>query len=153
VRFATRIEIRARPDAIWQVLTDLAAYPGWNATVDKVEGEIALCRKVTIHAKIAPGNAFPVRATALEPLRKMVWTGGAPLKFMFKGERTFLLTAKGPDAVEFSMEEVFDGLLAKISASPYRISNPLSMSSRRASSAASKRERSQGSLERAILSS
>jgi hypothetical protein len=112
MRFATRLEIRARPDVVWKLLTDLAAYPTWNTTIDKVEGTIAPGRKITIHTKLAPGKAFPVRVTALEPPRKMVWTGGAPLKFLFKGERTFLVTATTPDTVEFSMEEVFGGLLA-----------------------------------------
>lgn len=112
MRFATHIDIRARPETVWTLLTDLAAYPTWNTTVDKVEGTIAPGQKITIHAKIAPGKAFPVKVTALDPPRKMVWTGGAPLKFVFKGERTFLVTAKTADTVEFSMEEVFDGLLA-----------------------------------------
>jgi hypothetical protein len=114
MRFATRVDIRARPEAVWKLLTDLPAYPTWNTTVDKVEGTIAPGQKVTIHTKTAPGKAFPVRVTALEPPRKMVWTGGAPLKFMFKGERTFLVLAKSPGSVEFSMEEVFDGLLARV---------------------------------------
>ena len=114
MRFATRIDIRARPDVVWTLLTDLAAYPSWNATVDKVEGTIAPGNEITIHAKIAPGKAFPVKVTALEAPRKMVWTGGAPLKFLFKGERTFLVTEKTADTVEFSMEEVFDGLMAGV---------------------------------------
>src|SRR5262245_35375801 len=114
MRFATRIDIRSKPEVVWKLLTDLAGYPAWNTTVAKVDGAIGLGNKVTVHAKIAPGKAFPVKVTALEPPRKMVWTGGAPLKFVFKGQRTFLVTPKGSDAVEFSMEEVFDGMLAGV---------------------------------------
>jgi hypothetical protein len=114
MHFATRIEIRAQPETVWRVLTDLGGYPSWNTTVEKVEGSLALGQKITVHAKIAPGKAFPVKVTTLEPPRKMVWTGGAPLKFIFKGERTFLVTPKTPDTVEFSMEEVFDGLMAGV---------------------------------------
>lgn len=112
MRFATRIDIRARPESVWKVLTDLAAYPSWNSTVDKVEGTLALGQKVTVFAKSAPGKAFPVKVTELDAPRKMVWTGGAPLKFLFKGERTFLVEPKRGDTVEFSMEEKFDGILA-----------------------------------------
>jgi len=114
MRFATRIDIRSRPEMVWNLLTDLAGYPAWNTTVDKVEGTIGLGNKVTVHAKLAPGRAFPVKVTTLESPRKMVWTGGAPLKFVFKGERTFLLTPKSADTVEFSMEEVFEGLMAGV---------------------------------------
>lgn len=69
---------------------------------------------------------------ALEPPHKMVWTGGAPLKFMFKGERTFRVTAKTADTLEFSMEELFGGLLAGAIGKTIRIYNPLSTNSRRA---------------------
>jgi hypothetical protein len=44
----------------------------------------------------------------------MVWTGGAPLGFLFKAERTFLVTPKSAGSVEFSMQEVFSGLLAPL---------------------------------------
>ncbi len=110
-RFATRTLIRATPEAVWSILTDVARYPSWNTTVTQVDGAVALGAKITVHAKIAPDQAFPVKVTALEAPRKMVWTGGAPIGFLFKGERTFLLEPRGDD-VEFSMEEVFDGLFA-----------------------------------------
>jgi hypothetical protein len=112
MRFATRIEIRSRPELVWKLLTDLAGYPSWNATVDRVEGLIGLGNTVVVHTKLAPGKAFPVKVTALDAPRKMVWTGGAPLKFLFKGERTFLVTEQAPGSVEFSMEETFGGLLS-----------------------------------------
>jgi hypothetical protein len=114
MRFATRVDIHSNPQRVWDLLTDLAGYPAWNTTVAKVEGAIGLGQTISIFAKLAPGKAFPVKVTTLEAPKKMVWTGGAPLKFMFKGERTFLVTPKTADTVEFSMEEVFDGVLAGV---------------------------------------
>lgn len=110
-RFATRTTIQASPGAVWAILTDASAYPRWNTTVSKVEGTIALGQKVTVHAVISPDRSFPVRVTTLDAPRKMVWTGGMPIGFLFKGERTFSLTPTG-DGVEFSMEEIFDGLFS-----------------------------------------
>jgi hypothetical protein len=111
-RIATRAAIRATPERVWTILTDLQRWPTWNTTVTGVEGELAVGQKVTVRVKIAPGQAFPVRVAALEPPHKMVWRGGMPIGFLFKGERTYLLTPKGGEEVEFSMEEVFDGLLS-----------------------------------------
>jgi hypothetical protein len=108
--FATSILIQAPPARVWALLTDAPAYPSWNTTVDKVEGRIALGEKITVHAKINPGRAFPVKVTELTPNERMVWTGGMPLG-LFKGERTFTLEAKG-DGVEFAMREVFSGLFS-----------------------------------------
>ncbi|MEZ4297114.1 MAG: SRPBCC domain-containing protein [Polyangiaceae bacterium] len=112
MKFATRTRIRATPEVVWSILTDLPRHPEWNTTVTKVEGTAALGNKVTVHAKISPDRAFPVKVTAFDAPHKMVWTGGAPLKFIFKGERTFLITPTDGGEVEFSMEEVFTGLFA-----------------------------------------
>jgi hypothetical protein len=109
--FATKTAIKAKPETIWKLLTDAPGYPSWNTTVAKVEGKIALGERVTVHAKINPGRAFPVKVSALEPSKKMVWTGGMPLG-LFKGERTFTLTPRDDGSVEFAMREVFSGLFS-----------------------------------------
>jgi hypothetical protein len=111
-RFATRTTIHASPETIWAILTDASAYPSWNTTVTKVEGTIAVGHKVTVHAKISPDRSFPVKVSTLDAPKKMVWTGGMPIGFLFKGERTFLLTPQSDGLVEFSMEEIFDGLFS-----------------------------------------
>src|SRR5437870_5665117 len=104
--FAVRTSIRATPESIWALLTDSAGYTRWNRTVDKVEGRIAAGERVTVHAKINPGRAFPVKVTEFEPSRRMVWTGGMPLG-LFKGARTFTLAAGPNGDVEFSMREEY----------------------------------------------
>ena len=105
--------IRATPAAIWAILTDASQYPAWNTTVEKVEGRIAAGEKVTVHAKINPGRAFPVKVTEFAPGKQMVWTGGMPLG-LFKGERTFVLTPRNDGMVEFRMREVYGGLLSPL---------------------------------------
>ena len=108
--FATKIVIAAPAERVWALLTDAPGYPAWNTTVDKVDGRIALGEKVTVHAKISPGRAFPVKVAELEPNARMVWSSGMPLG-LFKGERTFTL-APGQGGVEFAMREEYTGLLA-----------------------------------------
>lgn len=110
--FSTKIAIGATPETIWALLTDAPGYPAWNTTIDKVDGHIALGEKITVHAKISPGQAFPVKVAELVPNERMVWLGGAPLKFIFKGERVFTLTKQPDGTVEFAMREAFTGLFA-----------------------------------------
>ena len=109
--FASDIEIDAPPERVWALLTDAAAYPTWNPTVTEVRGEVALGRRIVVHAAIANGKGFPVRVAVLDAPRRMVWRGGAPLRFLFRGERVFTLTPAG-QRVHFSMREEFSGLLA-----------------------------------------
>jgi hypothetical protein len=109
--FEAAIPIRATPETIWAILTDASRYTDWNPTVDKVEGRIAAGETVTVHAKINPGRAFPVKVTEFVPPRKMIWKGGMPLG-LFAGERTFTLSPDGTGAVEFRMKETYSGLLS-----------------------------------------
>lgn len=111
--FGTRITIRAAPDAIWQILTDAASYPAWNTTVTGIDGRIALNEKVTVHAKVTPGRAFPVTVVAFDAPRRMVWSGGMPLG-LFKGERVYELRPSGAGVVEFAMRETYSGLIAPL---------------------------------------
>mgnify|MGYP003556127030 CR=1 FL=1 len=110
--FSVSIRISARPEEIWAILTDAADYPSWNPTVEKVEGRIAPGQRVTVHAKISPGRAFPLSVTEFVPAKRMVWTGGLPFG-LFTGERTFELTPS-EGGVEFSMREAFRGLLSPL---------------------------------------
>lgn len=111
--FATKTIIRAPAERIWSILTDVAAYPSWNSTVERVVGNIASGEKVTVYAKASPGRAFPLQVTELEANRRMVWTGGMPFS-LFTGRRTYTLTPKSPGEVEFAMREEFSGLMAPL---------------------------------------
>ena len=111
--FATRIVIHAAPQKVWRLLTDAPGYPAWNTTVTRVDGRIALGEKVTVHVKISPGRAFPVKVVAFDAPRRMVWSGGMPLG-LFKGERTYELQDNGSAGVAFVMREDYSGLLAPL---------------------------------------
>lgn len=111
-RFAAKTTIRATPEKVWSLLVNVGDWPRWNTTVTDVQGTVAEGNKVTVRVKLAPGQAFPVKVATLDAPRKMVWRGGMPIGALFKGERTYTLTPKGSGEVEFSMEELFDGLLA-----------------------------------------
>ena len=111
--FAVTASIRATPDRIWTLLTDAPRYPAWNNTVSKVEGRIAHGERITVHTRISPGRAFPVKVAEFVPSRRMVWTGGIPLG-LFNGERTFVLAPQPGGYVEFSMREQFTGLLSPL---------------------------------------
>jgi hypothetical protein len=110
--FATTINIRARPEAVWALLTNAAAYPQWNSTIERIDGRIAAGEKITVRAKSAPGRAFPLTISAFVPPHRMVWSGGMPLG-LFAAARSFVLT-EGAGEVAFAIEETYSGLLAPL---------------------------------------
>lgn len=109
VRFAADTMISAPAARVWSVITDGAAYPSWDSGVTKVEGRIADGEKITVHAAVANGRAFPVKVAFDPPGRTMTWTGGMPLG-LFRGVRTFSLTGEG-GATRLSVVEEFTGPL------------------------------------------
>lgn len=109
--FATRIQIQASAQRIWEVLTDLPKWAEWNTTVERTVGEVALGAKVTVFVKQSPGRAFPLRVSALDAPRRMVWTGGMPLG-LFRGTRVYELRAISAGEAEFTMREEYTGPLA-----------------------------------------
>jgi hypothetical protein len=111
--FSTSTTIDAPAADVWAILTEGAAYPGWNTSVERLEGTIAPGETIRLFVKLNPGRAFPVKVTTFEPPRRMTWTGGMPLG-LFKGVRDFTLTDRGPGGTEFAMREAFSGPLSPI---------------------------------------
>ena len=109
--FSSTVDIAAPAEMIWAILTDAAAYPSWNSTVERIEGHIALGEKVSVYTKSDPARAFPLKVSEFEPGRKMIWSGGMPLG-LFTGTRSYKLEPQKNGHVTFSMSEEFSGLLA-----------------------------------------
>ena len=111
--FSTKIMINASANTVWNLLTDAPNWHTWNTTIDKIEGKIADGERVTVHAKISPGRAFPVKVAEFVPPERMVWKGGMPLG-LFTGRRVFSITPLDNGNVEFAMEETFSGLMSPL---------------------------------------
>lgn len=108
LRYAVRAFIDAPASRVWARLTDAAAFPTWNSTVESIEGPIELGRKLAIRVPIAPGRVFSPKVVVFEPERLMVWRDG--FFPMFEGARTFTLTPRDA-GTDFEMVEVFRGAM------------------------------------------
>jgi uncharacterized protein YndB with AHSA1/START domain len=103
------IHIGARPEKVWALLTNAAEMPKWNSTIQSIEGEIALGKKIHLRVPLAPKRTFKLKIAELQAPRRMVWTDGAAP--MFKGVRTFTLAQRSDGTTDFSMVEIFSGLM------------------------------------------
>ncbi len=102
------INIRAKAENIWSLLTDAKGFPRWNSTVTSIGGHIREDGSSDC-AFPARARTFPPRVSGVVPSERMTWTGGfAPL---FKGVRTFDLKPRNDGSTDFAMEERFSGLM------------------------------------------
>ncbi len=108
--FSAATEISASAQTIWDILTDAAKYPEWDPGMLRLEGKIGSAEKITIYTKVMPNRAFKVTVSEFVPASKMVWTSGMPLG-LFKGERTFTIEPLQGKRTNFSVREVFTGLM------------------------------------------
>ena len=102
------VNIRAKAERIWGILTDAKDFPRWNSTVTKIEGQIREGEKIRVHV---PGTdrTFTASVSGVASNERMTWAGGfAP---MFKGVRTFELRPREDGSTDFTMEERFSGLM------------------------------------------
>lgn len=103
------ISIDAPAATIWSLLTDLGAQSQWNSTLTSIQGQVALGKRVSFEVPEAPGQKFSPVVTSYDEPNSMVWRLNRwPL---IVGERTYRLTPGPRGSTEFTISEVFRGLL------------------------------------------
>jgi hypothetical protein len=100
------VDIKATPEKIWSLLTNLADTPRWNSTITQIDGRVALGEQLKIKVPIST-RTFNVKVDIFEPHTRLVWSDG---NVVFRGVRTYALTPHG-GSTAFSMEEVFTSFM------------------------------------------
>jgi hypothetical protein len=108
------IEINAAPAQVWQVLTDLSAYPDWNPFIVSAEGEVRKGAKLVNKLSQANGGTMTFKPTVLvaAPERELRWLGRFGVPGVVDGEHYFLLEPIGAgDRTRLVQGEKFTGVL------------------------------------------
>jgi hypothetical protein len=115
--FAVTKSIEAPPTTIWNLLTDIRAHSTWNSTLTSIEGKIALGERVSFKVPEAPGQTFSPKVVAYDETKSMVWRLNRwPL---LVSVRTYRLTPGPHGSTEFTIDEVFQGLLLPLIAKSF----------------------------------
>lgn len=116
VRLTASLEIDASSDDVWQVLTDLSAYPQWNPFMTSSEvtskggrlEEGATLRNV-MHDRTGDTVFTPEVLTA-EPGRELRWIGKMGPGWIADGEHRFVIEEIGDHRVRLTQSESFTGV-------------------------------------------
>jgi hypothetical protein len=111
----TSIQIDASPGAVWAVLSDLPAYPGWNPFIREASGELAPGKRLDLRMQPQGGRAMRFRPTVLsaEPGRELRWRGRVLVPGLFDGEHRFAIEPT-PGGSRLVQEERFTGVLVPL---------------------------------------
>jgi hypothetical protein len=111
----TEMMIAASAERVWQVLTDLAAYPEWNPLVPEAKGELVVGKSLRVKLSLGKRSiAMKPMLVRVEPNRVLAWRGSLPIPGLFTGEHTFEIISETPDQVRFHHWEKFNGLLVPV---------------------------------------
>lgn len=114
----TDIEISAKAEKVWKILTNLNDYSNWNPFLVKAEGTIHKGAKITIHVQ-PPGlksMVFNPKIVKNEENRTLAWEGKFILPGIFDGEHTFIIEELGSEGVRLIQKETYVGLLIPLMA-------------------------------------
>jgi hypothetical protein len=106
--------IEASAERVWQELTDVAAYPGWNPVLRRVQGHLAVEQTLTVVRIGADGGEVVERPTVIHfrPVREIRWRTRLGLPWLLDTERGFKIERLGPEQVRFVHWQSRSGLLA-----------------------------------------
>jgi hypothetical protein len=112
----TEIAIEATPDRVWEILTDFAAYPAWNAFIPCISGPGTVGSRLDLQMRPPGGRGMQFRPTVLAaaPSQELRWLGQLGVPGLFDGEHRFRIEPLGTNRVRFVQEERFTGLLAPL---------------------------------------
>jgi hypothetical protein len=108
LEYLTGINIKAKPDRVWELMTNAGDFPRWNSTIKSIEGTIAAGKTIKLVATISPGRVFNLNIIEFLPVKRMVWSDGIA---MFKGVRTYTMESKPDGTTDFTMAELYTGLM------------------------------------------
>ena len=113
----TEIEIRATPDKVWQVLTNLDKYPEWNPFIHRATGKATVGEKVDI-TFTSGSKEMTLHCTVIkvEPNKELCWKYHVALPVLFSGEHSFIIEQVESSKIRFIDREKFSGLLVQTQA-------------------------------------
>ncbi len=112
----TEIDIDARPEKVWSILTDFSGYSSWNPFIDRIVGTPAAGEKLEVHfaAPNARVKIFRPKLLAVEDNRELRWIGQLLLPYLFDGEHFFRMEEIEGGGTRFVQGEIFRGLLVPL---------------------------------------
>lgn len=107
----TEIEINARPEKIWRVITDFTNFPDWNPFIRDIKGTLIVGSNLEIHISTASGKNRTYRPTLtkVEPNHELRWYGKGFFGLV-NGEHIIKIEQLSENHARMIHKEIFTGI-------------------------------------------
>lgn len=114
MQLRTEVEIKAAPDRIWSVLTDLGSYPRWNPFLVQICGKLEIGSRLRICLSLLDGSELVLRprVTVVVPERELRWVASRWSAKLLRIEHFFLLEPCGEGYSRLVQGHDLTGILA-----------------------------------------
>lgn len=112
----TEININAKPEKIWDILTNQNEYPNWNPFIKRFEGKLKVGERLKVIIQPANSSKMTFKPTVLvyEETKKLKWKGKFIIGGLFDGTHIFELIANNNGTTTFKQSEIFEGILVAL---------------------------------------
>ena len=111
----TKIQIKASPEKIWSILTDLDQYTNWNPFITKAIGKVQVNEKLNVSISPPNGKKMIFKPTVKSVIEnhKFSWLGQFIFPGIFDGEHIFIIE-ENKNGCLLIQKEYFSGLLVPL---------------------------------------
>ncbi len=116
-----KIEIDAPVSRVWDILTDLEAYPRWNPFTYRVESSLVVGEPALLYVRMSPTHERlqPEIVTSCIPQKQLSWRSNTPA-FILRANRLQVVEAIDASHTRYYTHETFSGLLEPLVMRLYR---------------------------------
>jgi hypothetical protein len=108
----TFTDVNARPEVVWDVITDFTAYGEWNPFITEISGELREGARLRAKFSIAgrKPRTFTPTVRVVDPGRRLAWRGRLAIPRCFDAEHV-LAVEPAATGCRFVHREGFTGVL------------------------------------------
>lgn len=110
IAIRTAVEIDAPREQVYAVLADFKSYPEWNPYHRKIEGNLKVGSKMTIHVTRPDGKEVKVPPHMMRVVENEEITWGGGIKGIFHGVHSFILESPSSGKTLLKHNEDFSGI-------------------------------------------
>jgi hypothetical protein len=115
ITISTTVDIDAPAQAVWDILTDFAAYGEWNPSM-RIEGTAQAGTRLVVGMGAGGGRGSALKPTVLAavPGRELRWVGKLGPGGIVDGEHYFVLAPNADGTTRLDHGETFSGALVAL---------------------------------------